>query len=116
MATRNLINWIDARFRRLRSLPVLRPGLIAETFRGLELKRICFVHIDLDIYKSIFDALDFAWPRLADGGGIVFYDYGFASCPGARNSVDKYSAGTTTQPWPLASGQAVVFKHAELCA
>jgi len=95
---------------------LLRPGLIPETFRGLESKRFCFVHIDLDIYKSILDALDFAWPRLANGGFIVFDDYGFASCPGARSAVDNFFAGTTTQPLPLASGQAVVFKQAEFCA
>lgn len=95
---------------------LLRPGLIPETFHGLESKRFCFAHIDLDIYKSIIDALDFVWPRLANGGFIVFDDYGFASCPGARSAVDKFFAGTTTRPLPLASGQAVVFKHAEFSA
>ena len=89
---------------------VMRPGLIPDTFQGLESSTIAFVHVDLDIYKSIVDCLNFVWPRLTLGGFIVFDDYGFPSCPGARAAVDEFFAARTCVPLCLPTGQAVVFK------
>lgn len=92
-------------------IAVLRKGLIPETFRGLESQRIAFAHIDVDIYKSIIDSLEFIWPRLVRGGVIVFDDYGAPTCPGAREAVDDFFAETSTYPLCLPTGQAIVFKH-----
>src|SRR3984957_10366907 len=58
-------------------IAVIRKGFIPETFVGLEPDRFAFAHIDVDIYKSIIDSLEFIWPRLMPGGFIVFDDYGF---------------------------------------
>jgi O-methyltransferase len=89
---------------------ILRKGFIPATFVGLESASIAFAHIDVDIYKSIFDCLNFIWPRLSLGGFIVFDDYGFPSCPGARAAVDKFFYGQKCIPLCLPTGQAVVFK------
>jgi O-methyltransferase len=91
---------------------VFRKGLIPDTFIGLESARIAFAHIDVDIYRSILDCLDFIWPRLSVGGVIVFDDYGFPSCPGARAAVDEFFASRFSVPLCLPTGQALVFKSA----
>jgi O-methyltransferase len=90
---------------------VFRKGFIPDTFKGLETATIAFAHIDVDIYKSISDCLEFIWPRLSVGGFIVFDDYGFPSCPGARAAVDEFFAGKDFFPLCLHTGQALVFKH-----
>jgi O-methyltransferase len=90
---------------------VFRKGFIPDTFVGLETIHIAFAHVDVDIYQSIIDSIEFIWPRLTSGGFVVFDDYGFASCPGARQAVDEFFARTSTQPLCLATGQAIVFKH-----
>jgi|ERR1035441_3349920 O-methyltransferase len=92
-------------------IAVIRKGFIPETFVGLEAHRFAFAHIDVDIYRSIIDSLEFIWPRLLSGGFVVFDDYGFPSCPGARQAVDQFFAKTTTQPLCLSTGQAIVFKY-----
>lgn len=91
-------------------LCVFRPGFIPDTFKDLESATIAFAHIDLDIYKSILDCLNFVWPRLSFGGFLVFDDYGFPSCPGARAAVDEFFSASSCQPLCLPTGQAVVFK------
>ena len=90
---------------------VYHKGFIPDTFRGLENSKIAFAHIDVDIYKSILDCLAFMWPRMAAGGFVVFDDYGFPSCPGARLAVDEFFAGKKCFPLCLPTGQAVVFNH-----
>jgi O-methyltransferase len=90
---------------------VFRKGFIPDTFKGLETNVVAFAHIDVDIYKSILDCLVFIWPRLSVSGFIVFDDYGFPTCPGARAAVDEFFTGKSCFPLCLPTGQAVVFKH-----
>ena len=87
----------------------IRPGRIPDTFVGLEGTPIAFAHIDVDIYQSMKDSIEFIYPRLAKGGVIVFDDYGQPSCPGAREAIDDYFASQNSVPLPIGL-QAVVFK------
>ncbi len=86
------------------------PGFVPDTFAGREGDRIAFAHIDLDIYPGILASCEFIYPRLASGGFLVFDDYGFMSCPGARQAVDEFFAARPEVPLVLPTGQAVVFK------
>lgn len=87
-----------------------RPGRIPETFAGLDALTLAFCHVDLDLYRAILDTCAFAWPRLAVGGAMVFDDYGFPSCPGAREAVDEFFADKDAFPLCLQTGQAIVYK------
>jgi len=49
--------------------------------------RLC--HIDVDVYQSAKDVLEWIWPRLSTGGVVVFDDYGFPACPGVTKLVDE---------------------------
>jgi len=49
--------------------------------------RLC--HIDVDVYQSAKDVLDWVWPRLSAQGMVVFDDYGFPACPGITQFVDE---------------------------
>jgi O-methyltransferase len=85
-------------------------GLIPETFRGLESSRIAFAHVDVDIYSAVRACCEFIFPRLSVGGIMVFDDYGYRTCPGARAAVDEFFRGQLTVPLVLPTGQAIVFK------
>jgi O-methyltransferase len=85
-------------------------GIIPATFSGLESTRIAFAHIDVDIYSAIQACCEFIYPRLCVGGFMVFDDYGFPSCPGARAAVDEFFRERTAIPVALPTGQAVIFK------
>jgi O-methyltransferase len=85
-------------------------GLIPQTFHGLESARIALSHIDVDIYQSVLDCCEFLYPRTVPGGFLLFDDYGFPSCPGARAAVDEFFHNKPEIPLVLHSGQAAVFK------
>lgn len=85
-------------------------GLIPATFSGLESARIAFAHVDVDIHSAVLACCDFIFPRLCVGGFMVFDDYGFPSCPGARSAVDEFFRNRTAFPLVLRTGQAVIFK------
>jgi O-methyltransferase len=48
-----------------------------------------FCHIDVDVYESAKDIVDWIWNRLIPGGIIVFDDFGFSSCTGIIKYVNE---------------------------
>jgi O-methyltransferase len=92
----------------------LHVGLIPDTFAGLEDHRIAFCHCDLDIYRSILDCCAFSYPRLLPGGFLIFDDYGFPTCSGARAAVDEFFADKPETPLVLHTGQAIVCRAGKL--
>jgi len=94
----------------------LHVGFIPDTFNGLSLPTICWAHIDLDLYQSVHDAIEYFYPRLAPGGYMIFDDYGFPSCPGARRAVDEAFSRKPEVPLCLPTGQCLVVKLAQQVA
>ena len=66
------------------------PGMIPETFKGLEDTRIAFAHIDVDLYQSTWDCLEFIYPRLVIGGKMLVDDY--KQHVGCKKAVLEFSA------------------------
>lgn len=93
----------------LRDNVTFAPGLIPDTLAPYADRTFSFVHVDLDIYAAIRAACEFFYPRLAPAGIMLFDDYGFASCPGARMAVDEFFAGKPVTPMVLSTGQCFVY-------
>jgi O-methyltransferase len=89
------------------------PGWIPESFRELPEAPIALVHVDVDIYRSVWDCCETIYPRVQPGGAMVFDDYGFPTCAGARKAVDEFFAGKPEFPIVLGTGQALVIRSAE---
>jgi O-methyltransferase len=69
---------------------VLLEGIFPDdTASQIPEERVRFCHIDVDVYQSARDVLEWVWPRLVPGGAIVFDDYGFATTPGVTRLVDE---------------------------
>lgn len=91
---------------------VFHPGWIPDTFRDMSHAQIALAHVDVDIYRSILDCCEFIYPRLKAGGVMVFDDYGFATCPGARKAVDEFFGDKPETPIVLQTGQAMAIRSA----
>jgi len=85
-------NAVRARFKGLPNVH-LHKGWIPEVFEGLEKSRISFAHVDLDLYLPYLRTMEFIYPRLSEGGIMVFNDYGVPSCKGATQAVDEFFEG-----------------------
>lgn len=46
-------------------------------------------HIDVDIYQSAKDFLDWVWSCLVSARVVIFDDYGFVSCPGISRFIKE---------------------------
>lgn len=69
---------------------VFFPGWIPSSASFLNEERFCFVHLDLDLYQSTKAAIEIFWPKVVDGGVMVFDDWEWQNCPGVKQSVTEY--------------------------
>lgn len=60
-----------------------------ETAAQVQDRRFNLCHIDVDVYDSARDVLDWVWPRLLVGGVVVFDDYGGTETDGITQFVNE---------------------------
>jgi len=87
-----------------------RQGFFPETAVGLEAERFSMAHCDMDIHSSVLEFCRFFYPRLVPGGVLIFDDYGFPSCPGAKAAVREFCASQGVFEVYLPTGQALIWK------
>ena len=63
-------------------------GIFPDTAKIVESKYFSFVHLDVDLYKSTLDCLDFFYPRMSKGGIIISHDY--PSAEGVKKAFDEF--------------------------
>lgn len=97
----------------LRDFPfvVFHPGLIPSTLESVKDKRFAFVHVDVDLYQTTKDCLNFFYNRLTRGGVMIFDDYGWTFFKESeKKAVDEFFEDKPETPIALQTGQAFVIK------
>lgn len=69
-----------------------------------------FCHIDVDVYQSAKDIVDWIWDRLITGGMIVFDDYGFHTCTGVTRYVNEQRNKSDRAVIYNLNGHAIIIK------
>ena len=87
------------------------PGIFPHTADPIRDKTFGLVYLDVDIYQSYKDCLAFFYPRMNTGGVIIADDYGFKTCPGAKEAWDEFFADNPECSVYLPTGQAFVVKR-----
>jgi len=73
-------------------------------------EKFSLVHLDVDIYESYKNCLEFFYPKLVSGGILILDDYHAKTCAGAKIAVDEFLKNKPEKPiWDTFS-QAVVIK------
>lgn len=80
--------------RLLKSLGLQRVHILEgvfpeETGAMIQDQSFRFCHVDVDVYRSAHDVLEWIWPRLVCGAVVVYDDYGFHGCDGVAAHVDE---------------------------
>ena len=83
---------VNAKIRRLRidNITVV-PGYFKHSFKTLPDGLIfSFVHLDVDLYESYRESLEFFYPKLEGGGVILLDEYNDPPWPGCNKAVDEF--------------------------
>lgn len=60
-----------------------------ETSKKVENLQFRFCHVDVDVYQSAKDVVEWIWDKMVPGGIIVYDDYGFYGCDGITKYVNE---------------------------
>lgn len=73
---------------------VLVPGYFNQSFAEFpDNIRFCFAHLDVNLYESYQQCLQFFFPRLVSGGIILLDEYNDPPWPGCNKAVDEFLEG-----------------------
>ncbi len=89
----------------------LHKGWIPTRFDEVASLRFSFLHVDVDLYQPTLDSLRFFHERLSPGAVILMDDYGFRTCPGAKQAADEFFSDKPERIVMLPTGQAFVIKR-----
>jgi O-methyltransferase len=89
----------------------IHAGWIPSRFEEVGARRFSFVHIDVDLYEPTRDSVAFFYERLTPGAIMLFDDYGFGTCPGAKLAVDEFLRERPERTVMLPTGQAFLVKR-----
>jgi O-methyltransferase len=81
-----------------------------ETAHLISDDKFCFCHIDVDVYNSAKDIVEWIWPRLQVGGIIVYDDYGYVACNGITDFVNEQRNETDRNIIYNLNGHAIVIR------
>jgi O-methyltransferase len=99
---------------RLRNVQVLIGVFPEETGHLIADREFRLCHIDVDVYQSAADIVEWIWPRLVPGGMIVYDDYGFRGCEGVTQFVNEQRLKRDRIILHNLNGHAVEIKTAHL--
>jgi O-methyltransferase len=91
---------------------VVMPGIFPQSAQGCTEDRFAFVSIDCDLYRPIYEGLQYFYPKLSSGGYIFVHDYNNACYQGAKQAVRQFASEQAIAYFPLtdSSGSAVFAK------
>lgn len=69
-----------------------------------------FCHIDVDVYQSAKDIINWIWPKMTVGGIVLYDDYGFEGCEGVTRFVNEEKKKKDRVVIHNLNGHAIVVK------
>lgn len=86
------------------------PGFFPATADAVKDRLFSLVYVDVDIYQSVKDCLEFFYSRMATGGVMIFDDYEWKACLGVKRAIDEFLIGKREVPVVTARYQCVLIK------
>lgn len=83
-------------------------GIFPETAELFKNKSFAFVNLDVDLYRSTLNCLDFFYPRMVVGGIILSHDY--STLIGVRKAFDEFFSDKAELVIELSTNQCLVVK------
>lgn len=83
-------------------------GLFPDTAKPIINKRFSFVNMDVDIYESTKNSLEFFYPRMNKGGIIISHDY--INAVGVRKAFDEFFKNKPEPIIEMSESQCLIAK------
>ncbi|PLX66986.1 MAG: hypothetical protein C0603_09970 [Denitrovibrio sp.] len=101
---------VSNRFSKYDNVKPIR-GAVPDVLPEIEnLDKVSYCSIDMNCAAPEVAALEYVWPKLSNGGLIIFDDYGFPKHQVQRDSLDEIASGFGRSIYTLPTGQGLLVK------
>lgn len=102
LAAKNFAPWPKARLVR---------GKVPDTLNTVDIDRVCYLSLDMNVAEPELAALIHFWPRLVQGAIVLIDDYGWQTCEQQKAAIDGFAAKIDTPVLFLPTGQGIIVKR-----
>lgn len=89
---------------------LIKKGYFPDSAADIE-ERFCFVNLDMDLYKPIFEGLKFFYPLMVPGGIIVIHDYYSEGCRGVNAAIEEFvELHPEILPFPIGDDMSIAIQ------
>jgi hypothetical protein len=85
-------------------------GSVPDTLPQVHVKKICFLHLDMNAVIPEVMALDFFWEKISKGGVVLFDDYAYQGCHDHKEAHDAWAKKHNVEILSLPTGQGLLIK------
>jgi O-methyltransferase len=93
---------------------VLVKGVVPFTLLTVNIEKISYLSIDMNVAKPEIEAITHFWPRLSPGGVVLLDDYGFRHYEEQHAAMNNFAESVNTPILTLPTGQGLIIKSAKL--
>jgi hypothetical protein len=85
-------------------------GKVPDTFAQVQIDKVCYLSIDMNIAAPEVAAMRFFWDKLVTGAVVVFDDYGWSGYEEQHKALDAFAAEKGVRIATLPTGQGLLLK------
>jgi O-methyltransferase len=85
-------------------------GKIPDTLGSVEIDRVCYLSIDMNVAVPEVAALNYFWDRLVPGAPVILDDYAWSGYEEQKKAHDEFAASKGLRVLNLPTGQGLLLK------
>ncbi len=85
-------------------------GMVPGTLRTVNIEKVCYLSIDMNIAEPEIAAMEYFWDKLVPGAAVILDDYGWAGYELQQKEHDRFAASKGVPILLLPTGQGLIIK------
>ena len=85
-------------------------GRVPEVLSQVEIERVAYLSLDMNVYQPEIAAAEHFWPRMTSGGILLLDDYGFRRYVMQKHAFDAFAREKGVSVLALPTGQGLLIK------
>lgn len=86
-------------------------GKVPDTLGKVDIDRVCYLSLDMNVAEPELAALEHFWPKLVQGAVVLIDDYGWQTCEQQKAAIDGFASRIGIPVLFLPTGQGVIVKR-----
>jgi O-methyltransferase len=85
-------------------------GIVPDTLATVNIDRVAYLSIDMNIAYPERAAIEYFWPKLSPGAVVVVDDYAWRGCDEQKNALDEFAHSVGVEFLTLPTGQGILIR------